>query len=187
MKGKQVIFSKATLKTLVLTSVFILSAVFGPLFLQSKPVEAQADLSGTCKAMISDYASWAQKSPNNVVDSQMSGLSIKTRNPNAQLNFGFGRWAFARLEANGDGLSGNYNVLFSDRMNGNKQHFYWKKADMTGVTISPTSGVTLKLYSWGGNTLKLNDLTCTQDGFIIGHHQGNFDDLIIISLVKTYR
>lgn len=92
MKGNQVVFSKATLKTLVLTGIFILSTVFGPLFLQAKPVEAQAVTSPVCKAMITDYASWAQNSPNNVIDSQISGLTIKNRDPNARINSTYGRW-----------------------------------------------------------------------------------------------
>lgn len=185
MKDRQIIFSKTMLKTLVLTGIFILSTVFGPLFLQAKPVEAQVVTSPACKAMITDYAKWAQNSPNNVIDSQVSGLAIKNRDPNARLNSTYGRWGYARLYALGNALNGSYLEYFSDRMNGKDQRFYWKNSDSMSVNISPTSGVTLKLDSWGGTTFKLQNMLCSQDGFIVGR-LGNSSTIITISLVKSY-
>lgn len=186
MNGKNFFFSKTTVSTLLLTSVFILGAVFGPFFMKPASVEAQVGSSGTCTTMIKNYVSWAQKSPNNMVDSHISSLEIKTRDPNARNNFGFGRWGYARLDAKGNSLSGSYQEFFSDRKNG-RQPFSQKATDWTGVSISPSSGVTLKLDSWGGTKIKVQDMSCTTDGFIVGRLAGNWNNVVTISLVKTYR
>lgn len=187
MKSKQYFFSKTSVRTILLTSVFIMSALFSPFLMKPTPVEAQPATPGTCEVMIADYVSWAQKSYNNMVDSQISGLAVKTRDPNARLNFGFGRWGYARLEAKGSSLSGSYQEFFSDRMNGQRQPFDWKATDWMSVTISPNGGVTLKLDSWGGSTIKVQNMSCTPDGFIVGRIPGSWNTIITISLVKTYR
>ncbi|GAB4579145.1 MAG: hypothetical protein Fur0022_18830 [Anaerolineales bacterium] len=51
-----------------------------------------------------------------MVDSQWSGLKVKTLDPNARHQFGYGWWGFARLDAKGNSLQDFYQDYFSDRV-----------------------------------------------------------------------
>ncbi|NUM43836.1 MAG: hypothetical protein HUU38_03950 [Anaerolineales bacterium] len=144
---------------------------------------APTGLSSTCKNVIQDYVNWA-KNGDNMVDMQWSGLNVKTTDPNARHEFGYGRWGFARLEDSGNTLHGFIQEYFSDRTKG-QQKFYYKSYDWTEISISPKNGVTLHLYSWGNGEVKVTDLSCSSDGFIMFRWPGTMQ-MITIVLVKTY-
>lgn len=182
MKGKNV-FSRMPIRPL-LALAFILSTGLS-LLVGPSSVEAQLGSSQTCNAMIKDYVNWARSS-NNMVDSQFSGIAVKTRNPNARHEFGFGRWGFARLDVQGDNLHGYYQEYFSDRTNG-RQPFDRQETDWLEVWITPNNGVIMKLLSWNDTVVRLSDLSCTANGFIMGRWPGATEQIVTIALVKTYR
>ncbi len=143
-------------------------------------------VSQSCANMIQEYVDWARKSPNNMVDIQWGGLSIKSRDPNVRNGFGFGRWAPARMEAKGNGIEGVLQEYFSDRMDG-QQPFARKKTDWTRINISAKDGVTLTLLSWGNGTVQYRDFSCPRDGFIVITVPDGWETVYTIALVKTYR
>ncbi|MEM7134600.1 MAG: hypothetical protein AAF702_50515 [Chloroflexota bacterium] len=171
--------------TIKLIFTIVLSLALTPFLLGPFTAKAQVGSAKNCRKMIAEHVEWAKRG-NGMVDSQLVSIAIKNRNPNIRLKFGFGRWGFARLGTQGDSLHGFYQEYFSDRTKG-RQPFYWKSDDWLEATISPKNGVTIKLLSWGNATAKLRNLSCTNDGFIIGRWPGRWDQVVTIALVKTYR
>ncbi len=174
--------------SMIAMAIIMLVSMILPSFVPTRGVAAVEipRVSQSCANMIQGYVDWANKSANNMVDVQLVGVSVQTRDPNARHRFGFGRWAFARMEAKGNGIEGVLQEYFSDRMDG-QQPFARKKTDLTRIHISPKDGVTLTLLSWGNGKAEFRDFSCPRDGFIVITAPDGWETVYTIALVKTYR
>lgn len=122
-----------------------------------------------CKTFVADYVSWAKaKIGVNRVGAKMAAVKIRETNPNVY-PWGHGSYAEGGFGLHGNELVGRFITVFSDRKApSGKYRFDPDKADIQEVDLFADGRVQIMLRSWGNATFLLDDVSCTDDGFVSG-------------------
>jgi hypothetical protein len=155
-----------------------------PLLLQSAPVYAQ-----DCRTLVLDRINWIKAKPGQGEGSHAVGVKIaevKMRETNPdKYPWGYGTYAEGRLGWAGDQLQGRLTTVFSDRKSSDGKHrFAPDKSDIRDITVFSDGRVRVVLVSWGNATYFLENVRCSQDGFITGTLRGNGVSLYSLALRK---
>ena len=123
----------------------------------------------SCEDFVAHYVSWAgQNQSAHRVGAKMAAVKIRTSNPRAY-PWGHGSYSEGGFGWHGNELEGRFKTVFSDRKApGGKYRFDPNKADIQDVKLFEDGRVQIMLRSWGDATFFLNDVHCTDDGFISG-------------------
>jgi hypothetical protein len=123
----------------------------------------------SCKAFVADYVSWAKaKIGVNRVGAKMTAIKIRETNPTTY-PWGHGSYAEGGFGLHGNELEGRFVTVFSDRKApGGKYRFDPDKADIQDIKLFADGRVQVMLRSWGNATFLLENVKCTNGGFMYG-------------------
>jgi hypothetical protein len=152
---------------------------------------SQSDLiyAQDCRTLVSDRINWIKAKPgqdegSHAVGLKMGEVKMREAHPD-KYPWGYGSYTEGRLGWSGDALQGRLTVLFSDRKSSDgKNRFAPDKSDIRDVTVFLDGRVKIVLVSWGNATYFLEDVKCSQDGFITGKLRANGVSLYSLVLRK---
>ena len=142
-----------------------------------------------CRTLVSDRINWIKAKPgqaegSHAVGVKMAEVKMRETNPD-KYPWGYGTYTEGRLGLAGDQLQGRLTVLFSDRKTSDgKNRFAPGKSDIRDITVFSDGRVKIVLVSWGSTTYFLDDVKCSQDGFITGTLRANGISLYSFALRK---
>ena len=126
----------------------------------------------TCSTFIKTFTDWVKQKPCldegcHTVGAKFSGVTIKDKNVD-NYPWGFIYCAEGRMGLHGNDLQGRFTAVFSDRKASDGKRFDPKKPDLIDVTIYADGRVQIMLRSWGDAVFWLQDVRCSNDGFLSG-------------------
>jgi hypothetical protein len=123
----------------------------------------------SCKSLVADYVSWSKaKIGVNRVGAKMAATKIREKG-HTTYPWGHGSYAEGGFGLHGNELEGRFITVFSDRKApGGKYRFDPDKSEIQDVKLFADGRVQITLRSWGNATFILDDVSCTNDGFISG-------------------
>lgn len=140
----------------------------------------------SCNSLVGDYVSWSRARPGvNRVGAKMAAVKIREKGPTTY-PWGHGSYAEGGFGLHGNDLEGRFVTLFSDRKApGGKYRFDPDRSDIQDVKLFADGRVQIVLRSWGNVKLFLDNIICTNDGFISGiKREANGTSLVTFVLRK---
>ena len=139
-----------------------------------------------CKDFVSNYVSWAKEKVGvNRVGAKKTAVKIRETNPTTY-PWGHGSYSEGGFGLHGNELEGRFVTVFSDRKApGGKYRFDPDKADIQDVKLFADGRVQIMLRTWGNATFLLDNVVCTDDGFINGiQREANGTSMVTFILRK---